>query len=488
VNGVTKLEGARVTVMGLGRFGGGVGVTRWLCAQGADVLVTDKDPEERLAGSLEQIEPLIRTGRVRLRLGGTDEAPHNVSDFTQTDLVIANPAVPKPWENRYLRAAEAAGVPVTTEIRLLVERLPRRERVVGITGSAGKSTTSAMIHAALSAGSERTHLGGNIGGSLLGSLRDIGEDDWVVLELSSAMLYWLSKGVGTPDASGWSPGVAVVTNFAANHLDWHGDLAHYAASKMQILRDQRSGDRAVLLAALAQWPTQARTKAGYGATSGVRYEWVNYADIDDTGPIATPGKHNRLNAAFARRIASIAGIDLFRSIDAIAKFPGLEHRLQRVGEFPFERDGVRGKVVAFNDSKSTTPESCALAIAAMNDEPAIGAAHTRLICGGYDKKIDLTRMIEPAARCAGVYTMGATGPGLASAIAKAGGRAGHFGTLDRAVGAAVRDLRPGDCLLLSPGCASWDQFEHFEQRGAQFVDLVRAALGRRSPETTRTGP
>lgn len=486
--GYRKLEGARVTVMGLGRFGGGVGVTRWLCAQGADVLVTDKDPEDRLADSMAQIQPLVRSGQVRLRLGGTDEAPHNVSDFTQTDLVVANPAVPRPWENRYLRAAEAAGVLVTTEIRLLVERLPRRERVVGVTGSAGKSTTSAMIHAALSTGPDRAHLGGNIGGSLLGSLRDIGEDDWVVLELSSAMLHWLSKGVGSPDASGWSPGVAVVTNFAANHLDWHGDLAHYASSKMQILRDQRPGDRAVLLAALAQWPGQVRAQSGHAGAGSVRCEWINYADIDDTGPIATPGRHNRLNAAFARRVASIAGVSMPGAINAIARFPGLEHRLQRVGDFPIERTGVRGRIVAFNDSKSTTPESCALAIAAMNDEPTIGASRTRLICGGYDKQVNLARMVEPACKCAGVYTIGATGPGLAEAITRAGGAARDCTTLDRAVEAAIRDARPGDCLLLSPGCASWDQFEHFEQRGRRFVELVRAALGKAAPEITRTSP
>lgn len=484
--GFVDLDGARVTVMGLGRFGGGVGVTRWLCAQGADVLVTDKDPEDRLADSLARIEPLVRSRQVKLRLGGTDEAPHNVSDFTHTDLVVANPAVPLPWQNRYLRAAEAAGVPVTTEIRLLVERLPRREHVVGVTGTAGKSTTSAMAHAALSSGKQKAHLGGNIGGSLLGLLPEISEEDWVVLELSSAMLYWLSKGVGWPEAPGWSPGLAVVTNFSANHLDWHADLAHYAWSKMQILRDQRAGDRAVLLATLAQWPSQVRANASRGA--GVRYEWVNYADIDDTGTIATPGKHNRLNAAFARRIASIAGVDMFRSIDAIARFPGLEHRLQRVGDFAIEQTGERGVVAVFNDSKSTTPEACALALAAMNDDPALGAARTRLIAGGYDKKIDLARMVEPASRCVAVYTLGATGPGLAEAIARAGGVAVECGTLEKAVEAACADLRPGECLLLSPGNASWDQFEHFEQRGRRFVELVRARLGDPVPETTRTGP
>src|SRR5204863_9789567 len=122
-----------------------------------------------------------------------------------------NPAVPKPWENRFIRSAIAAGVPVTTEIRLLTERI-NRLKTIGITGSAGKSTTSAMIHHILVKAGVRAHLGGNIGGSLLNDLKQINADDWIVLELSSAMLYWLGEGVGYPEAKGWSPHVAVLTN------------------------------------------------------------------------------------------------------------------------------------------------------------------------------------------------------------------------------------------------------------------------------------
>src|SRR5262252_3109260 len=104
-----ELSGRRVTVMGLGRFGGGLGVARWLAGQGAEVLVTDLDPAEKLATSVEQLRDLVDGGSVRLRLGG-----HNVSDFTTCDLVVANPAVARPWENRFLRAAEAASIPITT--------------------------------------------------------------------------------------------------------------------------------------------------------------------------------------------------------------------------------------------------------------------------------------------------------------------------------------------------------------------------------------
>ncbi|MEM9020162.1 MAG: hypothetical protein AAGC44_06320, partial [Planctomycetota bacterium] len=197
-----EFAGKRVTVMGLGRFGGGVGVTRFLADRGADVLVTDLEPAGRLQPSIELIQDLIDAGVVTLRLG-----EHNVSDFTTCDLVVVNPAV-KPG-NRFVRAAEAAGVEVTTEIRLLVQRLPNRLRTIGVTGSAGKSTVTAMIGHVLGrvfergregsgstprrqsaktpskADNPKVWVGGNIGVSLLPVLDQIGEDDWVVLELSS---------------------------------------------------------------------------------------------------------------------------------------------------------------------------------------------------------------------------------------------------------------------------------------------------------------
>ena len=123
----------RVTVMGLGRFGGGVGVTRWLVHQGARVLVTDLKPQQDLRKSLAQLSPLIDDGSVQLRLGR-----HVQTDFTTCDLIVANPAVPLPWNNSFLEAARGAGVPITTEIRLLVDRL-NRQRVIGITGTAARS-------------------------------------------------------------------------------------------------------------------------------------------------------------------------------------------------------------------------------------------------------------------------------------------------------------------------------------------------------------
>jgi len=464
-----EFDGAKVTVMGLGRFGGGVGVTRWLAARGADVLVTDRDPPEKLARSLEQVRDLIDVGRVTLRLG-----EHNVSDFTTCDVVVVNPAVPRPWENRFVRAAGAAGARVTSEIGLVVERLPERAKTIGVTGSAGKSTTSAMIHHALKAAGVPVVFGGNIGGSLLleldregpGSVRD---GAWVVLELSSAMLHWLAGvNAGVAKEAGWSPHVAVVTNCTLNHVDWHGTFEHYRACKQQIMASQLVGDTVVLDESVSDW------------TSGPGVRRVVVASAAGFGPLRIPGAHNRHNAAMASvaleaaRVAGLAGSEIEA---AIAGFSGLPHRLELV----HESRGVRW----FNDSKSTTPESALLAVRAFDEEGGAserglgeeeGRSRVHLIAGGYDKGSDLRPIAAMARSLGGMYTIGATGPGLAAAARDlgAGGVTHDCGTLERAMSVIGDRVRPGDAVLLSPGCASWGQFENYEQRGELFTRMARA--------------
>jgi len=176
------MQGTQVVVMGLGRFGGGVGVTKWLLDQGAVVLVTDLAPQNQLE---EQLADVLQHPNLTLVC-----EEHRKQDFERADLVVANPAIPKPWDNPFLRTAWNAGVEVTTEIRLVISQLDRT-RVIGVTGTSGKSTTAAMIAAALASAGVQSHLGGNIGGSLLSRIPSIGTDDVVVLELSSAMLWWL---------------------------------------------------------------------------------------------------------------------------------------------------------------------------------------------------------------------------------------------------------------------------------------------------------
>ncbi len=433
--------------MGLGRFGGGVGVARWLARQGATVHITDLEPADRLTASIAQIQDLVDRGSVTLRLG-----VHDVDDFTACDLVIANPAVPRPWENRFLRAAGAAGVPITTEIGLAIERLPDRGRVIGLTGSAGKSTTCAMTAHVLRELGEPVVFGGNIGGSLLGSLDSIGGSTWVVLELSSFMLHWLA---------GWSPRVAGVTSFSHNHIDWHGAVEHYRDSKRNLIAHQRPGDTAIFGEGLGDW----------SAAPGVRAIHLGPGDAVDG--LVIPGRHNHRNAAMAVEVALAALARTDQDSDrlrpgaeaAVKSFPGLPHRLELVGQ----HRGIR----FYNDSKSTTPESTLLAVASFAEEPGVGSHRVHLIAGGYDKGSDLGPIGRIGASLAGLYTVGATGPSIDKA---SHGHSTPSRAIDGAIEACWPRLRPGDVVLLSPGCASWDQFENYEARGRRFAELVRAKI------------
>lgn len=465
---MTDYSSKRITVMGLGRFGGGIGVTRFLASQGADVLVTDLDPEAELADSVAKIQDLIDAGTVALRLGG-----HNVADFTTCDLVVANAAVPKPWDNRFIRAAEAAGIPITTEITLMLERVPShvRARTIAITGSVGKSTTTAMIHHALSAAAanrnERVLLGGNIGGSLLEQAAEVDDRTWLILELSSAQLYWIDRVLGDK----WNPHVALVTNIAENHTDWHGSFDHYSASKQNLLKHLTERDHAILGETV--WAWRGLTKAAAQRIDPAAF----------TRPLKLPGDHNRVNAAaaFAAILAAAPEIDRGIIEKAIADFPGLAHRLQLVAETPLPAHrGAGGPPARFyNDSKSTTPDSALKAIEAVASAPGSSRRVIHLIAGGHDKGSDLTPIARAARELAGLYTIGVTGPKIAeAAMSQPGARdtVFHCETLDKAVARAITRMKPGDALLFSPGCASWDQYTNFEERGEEFIALVREVM------------
>ena len=481
--------------MGLGTFGGGLGAVRFLVARGASVTVTDLRPESALARSLEQ---LAETPPARFRLGG-----HDPRDFEEADLVVVSPAVPRdsPW----LERARAAGVPITSEIELFWQL--NRGRVLAITGSNGKSTTTALAHALLTqawradvpcASPEsgfrpaRVWRGGNIGHSLLPEVDAIQPTDWVVLELSSFQLETLAP-------LGPRPQIAVVTNFSPNHLDRHGTLTAYRAAKQTLLNHQAASDWSVRNADdpdVAHWPSAARPlwfslhdRAGEGvfwqarqqvaiARSGGREwqwplrEWTRL-----------PGEHNLANL-LAALAATLPGDPRDTELrEAIQSFPGLPHRLEEVAR--------RGELRFVNDSKSTTPAASALAVASFN-QPVV------LLAGGYDKQIDLAPLAEcaTAGHVCGVAWLGQTGPQLATLLERM--------KIDRplprrvcsdlpsavtwAIAQLPRDAQgaPRGVVLLSPGSASYDWFENYEARGEQFRALAREWLDHSAtcPDTT----
>ncbi len=463
-------------VMGLGRFGGGVGVTRWLAARGALITVTDHESAEALHDSIEQLADLP----VNYRLGG-----HDVADFTAADLVVVNPAVDKE-KSQFVQAARAAGVPITSEMNLFLTRCAAT--TVGVTGSVGKSTTAALTHAAVQAGlgrnpNRRCYFGGNIGKSLLSEAAGLTAADIVILELSSFMLE------DTPQIA-WSPHIAVVTNLQPNHLDRHGSMAAYAAAKQNILRYQTSNDIAILNAddmIVSRWAhlTPGRT---------VRYMGRGPNPL----PLALPGEHNQANARAALAVVdALGGLDRAAAEAAVCRFPGLPHRLQMVHERLVPTGaGTRGDAPLvgkinlrwYNDSKATTPGASVTAVEAFAPRRAI------FIVGGYDKKIDLTPLAEAlAGRAAAVAGIGATGQWLVQRVREFGGlrpeQAQYLETLECAAPwaleraaalfgqpSATDDAAPERepvSIVLSPGCASWDQFANYEERGNLFTALAR---------------
>lgn len=434
-----SLANLRVTVIGLGRFGGGIGVTRWLCGQGARVTVSDSADADALADSVRQLDGLD----VALHLGGHDEA-----DVLDADLLVVNPAVPK--DIPLLARAAEAGVPRTSEINLFLERCSAP--VVGVTGTVGKSTTTAMLGQVL-ARRFTTHVGGNIGVSLLETLGEIAPDHAVVLELSSFQLE------DTP-LVGISPHVALVTNIAPNHLDRHGTYEAYAEAKRNIFRFQHDGDVLLLngtCADLAEWQAPLPARTEFFDPAGEPFE------------LALPGSHNQANAQGAWAAAGQFGIDRPTAAAVLADFASLPHRLQ----FVARRDGVR----YYNDSKCTTPQGAVVALGAFAPRTAV------MIVGGSDKGASFDALgAALAKRAKAVVALGATRQRIIDAVEAC--RSGDApaveiaADLPTAVTLAQTQAAPGDAVVLSPACASYDMFTNYEHRGAAFVDLVtRVANG-----------
>lgn len=434
--GVQDVRAKRVTVAGLGRFGGQIAAARWLAGQGAQVLITDQAPAEKLADSVRQLDGIP----IDFRLG-----EHREDDFTKADLIVASPAIPP--SNKYLQAARAAGVPVMTEIRLFIERCPAT--IVGVTGTKGKSTTTAMLGQILRR-RFTTWVGGNIGHSLLLELDKIDKTHLVVLELSSFMLEYLGE-------MRWSPHVAVVTMVATDHLDWHGSREAYVRAKTNLVRFQRPDDLAVL---------NEEDPGSMELSTQTRARVVRFG-LRDRRPLQLmiPGKHNQSNAQAAFTAAYELGVGRDDAQEALRDFRGLPHRLELV----HEHNGVR----FFNDSIATIPEA---AIAALESFPPKRVIQ---IVGGYDKGLPMTAMCNALVeRAKAVLCIGATGSKLAGMMSESPRQGAasvyHCGDLPTAMRIARQTASPGDIVLLSTGCASYDQFTNFEKRGEMFAELARS--------------
>ncbi|TLD42434.1 MAG: UDP-N-acetylmuramoylalanine--D-glutamate ligase [Candidatus Jettenia ecosi] len=456
-----EFKNKKITVMGLGSFGGGVGVAQFLAKQGALVTITDLRNMPELSSSIKQLEGLP----ISYKLGG-----HCEEDFINTDMVVVNPAVPD--NSKFLQIARNNQVPLHTEINIFFSLCPAP--IIGITGSNGKSTTTALLGKVLQQTSRTTWIGGNIGRSLLTNLEEIKPQGIVVLELSSFQLKELS-GIKK------SPHISIVTNISPNHLDRHTGMDDYIQAKKTIITYQKPGDYAILNyddPELRRWEQECKSHVlWYSARQRIKNgAWIKDGNIvlsiygqerviACTSRIKIPGNHNLQNILAASCAAYLAGAHEQHMERIMTNFGGLEHRL----EFVREIQGVR----YYNDSKSTTPES---AIAAMRafQEPVI------LIAGGIDKGSNFEEFAETCIQqTKAIVLIGKMAHKIQELILqKTEGekKLSIFisNTFREAFQQAHGIAKTGEIVLLSPACASYDMFLNYEERGRQFKNMVQA--------------
>ena len=491
-----NLRGKRALVMGLGINGGGLGVTRFLAEQGADVTVTDLRDATVLKPSLDQLRGLP----VRYVLG-----QHCEEDFRSADLVIRNPGVPR--ESPYLALAREHGAQIEMEMTLFFRLCPGP--ILGITGTRGKTTTTLLAGEILTAQFPDTVVAGNLRVSAVEQLPRITPSTPVVLELSS----WQLEGLGE---AGLSPQYACVTNLSPDHLDRYGSMEEYGEAKKQIFLHQRPerGDVVVLNAddpIVSRWADDAarsRHTAWFSTRLRNRVETLYLTSLrhsEATGHLADGrtlgtawwdgetlrwndeliceqrdlqifGEHNRANVAAAVALAKVyrPAVGNQAILQAVRSFRGAPDRL----EFVREIGGVR----FINDTTATAPAATIAALKTI-DAPVL------LIAGGADKRLDFGPMVEAIAEgvreqernregrsVKGVLLLAGTAtPRLAAALEAANVHPiGPFDSLEAAVGRAYELAQPGDVVLLSPGCASFGMFVNEFDRGERFRQTVAA--------------
>ena len=350
------------------------------------------------------------------------------------ELLIKSPGVP--GESPLTAGARARGIPIWSEVELGFRLL--RNPFVGITGTNGKTTTSELLGAMFRAADGPVAVAGNVGRPLTSLDGTLDQEAWIVCELSSFQL---------EDVHRLRPRVAVLLNLEPDHLDRHGSYDLSRDAKLRIFENQTEADVAVV-------------PRGYEAVPGGADRVEFRADDPLPAEPLIPGDHNRENAAAATAAARAAGIEEDAIAAALRTFPGVEHRLELVDE----RDGVR----FVNDSKATNTAAARRGIAAYSDQPL------RLILGGSLKGESFDELAEELpASVRSIDLIGEATETIAVSLGRAGRPFRRSGDLATAVCAAAGDAEPCDVVLLSPACASYDQFRDFEERGETFRRLVR---------------
>jgi UDP-N-acetylmuramoylalanine--D-glutamate ligase len=417
-----------VTALVVGAARSGIALANHLTGKGERVRLTDRRPKSELADTIARLP-----AGVDLRVGGYDEGV-----LDGVEAVYASPGVP--WDSDLLRRARERGIPVSSEIDLFLRLCPGT--VVGITGTNGKTTTTALTGEVLAVGHRPVIVGGNIGDTVLDRLGEITPRHWVVLELSSFQL----ESVQEPHLH-----IGVILNITPDHLDRHGTFERYVDLKARAIQFAGADDFAVL---------NGRDPATRRLADRTRAHVVWFDQHRPIPPMPLPGRHNVENALAAAAVGRIAGLSDDAIDEAIRSFKGVEHRLELVGEW----EGVRW----YNDSKATNPDAGRVALGAFPNTPVV------LIAGGYGSGFELGDWLaDVLANVEAVVLMGSSAGTLAEALHNHR-KVVTAANLDEAVEVAGRLARPGGVVLLSPAYKSFDMFKDFEDRGRQFKAAVHA--------------
>jgi UDP-N-acetylmuramoylalanine--D-glutamate ligase len=446
-----ELKNKRVLVVGLGRSG--VASAFFLQEQGAKVIVSDSKSEAQLQSEV----PALLDRGISIETGR-----HGERTFRDQDLIVVSPGVPS--DQPQLQHARSLGIPVIGEVELAFRFL--QGKVLAITGSNGKTTTTTLVGEILAKSGKKTLVGGNIGTPVISLAGQSTADSMVALEISSFQLESIQQ---------FRPWIAAILNITPDHLDRHHTFQAYVDAKARIFENQHAGDFAVLN---ADDPTCVALKDKIKASllwfsrkqpvengAFLKGDQIIFRHNGQEQPvlrrsdIQLKGEHNLENVLAAVAMTMIAGCTPQQVREAVKEFRAVEHRLELVAS-------ING-VTFYNDSKATNVDATVKAL-----ESFPGNIH--IILGGKDKGSDYT-VLNPLLRerAKRVYLIGAAADKIASQVQNSTAVV-RSGTLERAVRQAFESATSGDVVLLAPACASFDQFENYEHRGRVFKELVRS--------------
>ncbi|XKT74518.1 MAG: UDP-N-acetylmuramoyl-L-alanine--D-glutamate ligase [Patescibacteria group bacterium UBA2163] len=436
------IKGKKITVVGLGLLGRGVGDVAFLAEHGADLIVTDLKDADALAPSLEKLKQFPH---ITYTLG-----EHRLEDFQNRDFILKGPNVPV--DSPYIQEAQKEGTPIKMSASWFAElaNIP----VIGVTGTRGKSTVTHMLYDILQAAGKEVLLGGNVRGvSTLALLPQVTEKSIALMELDS----WQCWGFGAAQVS---PHIAVFTSFFPDHMDYYqSNMDAYLADKAQIFLHQTPDDTLVMSEQVAPLLTEHYDNAIIAKRAVAPTD-----TLPENLQLKVPGEHNRANAACALNAARAAGVDDALSVQALADFAGVPGRLECIRE-------ING-IAFYNDTTATTPEATLAALHTLTVPHDGRPTSVILIIGGSDKGLSMSALTEALPR----YTKRVVylaGSGTERILPQDTDATLH-NTLESAVNEAYAAAEPGDTILFSPAFASFGMFTNEFDRGDQFTTLVRA--------------